>query len=177
MVAHALELVGADRVVLTRSQQRGPAAATGPAVHCEPSMGAVAEVARSRVPGIEDGAIHVPVALGPRLFGVLSAFRISGEAFGDDDVELLGRLARSSAAAMANAVDFDRERRIARALTRGFVPDSLPRARRMGPGAPLRARRGPAGGRRRLRGVGGARTARSRCWSATWRARGSRPRR
>ena len=27
---------------------------------------------------------------------------------------------------MANAMDFDRERRIARALTRGFVPDALP---------------------------------------------------
>ena len=126
VVAHALELVGADRVVLTRSQPRGAAAAAGLAVDCEPSMGAVAEVSRSRVPQVDGSAIHVPVALGPRLFGVLSAFRISGESFAAADADLLGRLARSSAAAMANAVDFDHERRIARALTRGFVPDSLP---------------------------------------------------
>ena len=37
------------------------------------------------------------------------------------------KLARSSAAAIANAIDFQRERRIARALTLGFVPESLPR--------------------------------------------------
>ena len=127
VVAHVLELVAADRAVLTRAQHRGPAAAAGPAVECEPSMGSVSEVARSRVPQVDGRAMHVPVALGPRLFGVLSAFRTSGEPFGEAEVELLGRLARSSAGAMANAVDFDRERRIARALTRGFVPDSLPR--------------------------------------------------
>jgi serine phosphatase RsbU (regulator of sigma subunit) len=126
VVAHALELVGADRVVLTRAQHRGPAAAAGAAVEFEPSMGVVSEVARSRLPQVDGNAVHVPVALGPRLFGVLSAFRTAGE-MSAEDVELLGRLARSSAAAMANAVDFDRERRIARALTRGFVPDSLPR--------------------------------------------------
>ena len=126
VVAHALELVGADRVVLTRAQHRGPAAAAGPAAELEPSMGAVSEVARSRLPQVEGAAVHVPVALGPRLFGVLSALRAGGEPFGDEDVELLGRLARSCAAAIANAMDFDRERRIARALTRGFVPDSLP---------------------------------------------------
>jgi serine phosphatase RsbU (regulator of sigma subunit) len=68
----------------------------------------------------------VPVELGPRIFGVLSAVRESGPGFAAEDAELLGRIARSSAAAMANAVDFDRERRIARALTRGFVPEALP---------------------------------------------------
>ena len=127
VVAHALSLLSADRVVLTRSQHTGAAAATGPATGCEPSVGVVAEVSRSRVPKTDGNAIYVPVALGPRLFGVLSAFRTSAASFTDAEVELLGRLARSSAAAMANAVDFDRERRIARALTRGFVPDSLPR--------------------------------------------------
>ena len=39
---------------------------------------------------------------------------------------LLVRLARSSAGAIANAIDYQRERRIARALTLGFVPESLP---------------------------------------------------
>ena len=46
--------------------------------------------------------------------------------FGEDDLDLLARLARSSAAAIANAIDFERERSIARALTLGFVPESLP---------------------------------------------------
>jgi len=114
VVAHARELVAADRVVLTRSPGAGPEAA------------AASEVARYRRPQVGGGAIHVPVELGPRLFGVLSAVRESGEDFEADEAEVLGRLARSSAAAMANAVDFDRERRIARALTRGFVPDALP---------------------------------------------------
>jgi hypothetical protein len=114
VVAHARALVTADRVVLSLAPGVGPEAA------------AVAEVARLRRAQIDARAIHVPVELGPRLFGVLSAVRESGEPFDADDADLLARLARSSAAAMANAVDFERERRIARALTRGFVPDALP---------------------------------------------------
>jgi hypothetical protein len=125
VVAHALELVAADRAILTRAPGDGGTAAGG-AVEYEPSTASVAEVARSRVPRVDGTAMHVPVALGPRLFGVLSVFRAAGGSFRDEDADLLIRLARSSAAAMANAVDFDRERRIARALTRGFVPDSLP---------------------------------------------------
>ena len=39
---------------------------------------------------------------------------------------MLVKLARSSAGAIANAIDYERERRIARALTLGFVPESLP---------------------------------------------------
>ena len=68
----------------------------------------------------------MPIALGPRLFGVLSATRLRDQPFGQDEADVLSRLARSSAAAIANAIDFERERRIARSLTRGFVPDSLP---------------------------------------------------
>ena len=164
MVAHARELVAADRVVLTRSPSAGPG---GGGRRRGRSLAHSRRSAR--------GAIHVPVELGPRLFGVLSAVRESGEGFEADDADVLGRLARSSAAAMANAVDFDRERRIARALTRGFVPDALPDL----PGWELGllyepAARQPAGGdvygawevpgRRRLR-----------CWSATWPARAWRP--
>lgn len=126
VVAHALELVAADRAVLSPANGRGVAASAGGAVTVDPAAGTVADVARSRRPLLEGHTAHVPVALGPRLFGVLSVTRLSGERFTDDDVEALGRLARGSAAAMANAVDFDRERRIARALTRGFVPESLP---------------------------------------------------
>ena len=126
VVAHALELVGADRAVFSPADGRGVAAGAGGHVELDPGPGPVAEAARSRRPLLEARAAHVPVALGPRLFGVLSVMRLSGERFTDDDVEALGRLVRGSAAAMANAMDFDRERRIARALTRGFVPESLP---------------------------------------------------
>ena len=57
---------------------------------------------------------------------MLSAVRLGGAPFEQHEVDVLGTLARSSAAAIANAIDFERERRIARSLTRGFVPDSLP---------------------------------------------------
>ncbi len=125
VVEHALELVGAGRVVFSRSPDHRHAAAVGTA-EWQPSPADLAAVARSRVWQVEGDTVHVPVTLGPRLFGVLSAFRGPGEPFDDEEADLLGRLARTSAAAIANAVDFDRERRIARALTRGFVPDSLP---------------------------------------------------
>jgi serine phosphatase RsbU (regulator of sigma subunit) len=86
-------------------------------------------VARTHAPELvtREGVheLHVSLAVGPRLFGVLTAFR-RGVPFAVADAELLGRLARSSAAAIANAIDFERERTIARALTRGFVPESLP---------------------------------------------------
>jgi serine phosphatase RsbU (regulator of sigma subunit) len=70
--------------------------------------------------------MHAPIELGPRLYGVLSVAHEDSDRFGHDDLELLVKLARSSAAAIANAIDFERERRIARALTLGFVPDSIP---------------------------------------------------
>jgi serine phosphatase RsbU (regulator of sigma subunit) len=52
--------------------------------------------------------------------------RSGSDPFGERDAGVLAKLARGSAASLANAIDFERERRIARALTRGFVPDSLP---------------------------------------------------
>ena len=88
---------------------------------------------------------------------------------------MLSRLARSSAAAIANAIDFERERRIARSLTRGFVPDSLPEFGGYEIGLLYEpAARQPAGGD--LYGAwalprGGG----CRCWSATWPAREWRP--
>ena len=77
--------------------------------------------------------------------------------FGEDDLELLVKLARSSAAAIANAIDYQRERRIARALTLGFVPESLPKLPGLRDGPPVRARRQRGHGRRRLRRLAGRR--------------------
>ncbi len=133
-VEHSLRLVDADHAALTRMGERSSrlatAASTGvapPAGEAGLDAGTLAEVVRSqRTMRLERApfAVHVPVQLGRRLFGVLSVLRVEGGAFGSREVELIEAVARMAAAAMANALDFDRERRVARALTRGFVPDA-----------------------------------------------------
>jgi serine phosphatase RsbU (regulator of sigma subunit) len=73
--------------------------------------------------------VHVPIALGPRLFGVLTASHADPGHFGAHELARLEALARPAAGAIANALDFQRERRVADALTRGFVPrrgDDIP---------------------------------------------------
>ena len=70
---------------------------------------------------------------------------------------MLVKLARSSAGAIANAIDYERERRIARALTLGFVPESLPEVPGLRDRPPLRPRGERADGRRRVRGLAGGR--------------------
>jgi GAF domain-containing protein len=75
--------------------------------------------------GIQSFA-HVPLSLGPRLFGVLT---VADERPGFCDDALLARIEAfglAAAGAIANALDFARERRVAHALTRGFVPGPLP---------------------------------------------------
>jgi hypothetical protein len=136
VVRHALAISGADHAFLSSVQPGSGRLVT--VVHdgadlgdgeLEPDPGLVAAAARTRTVqrGDEtDPSLHVPIALGPRLFGVLSALRPGGRPFEQHDVDVLSRLGRSSAAAIANAIDFERERRVARSLTRGFVPDSLP---------------------------------------------------
>ena len=74
--------------------------------------------------GIQSFA-HVPLSIGPRLFGVLT---VADECRGACDDALLARMVafgRAAAGAIANALDFQRERRVALALTRGFVPGPL----------------------------------------------------
>jgi GAF domain-containing protein len=66
--------------------------------------------------------MHVPIALGPRLFGVLTASHELPDHFGEHELARLEALAAPAAGAIANALDFQRERRVADALTRGFVP-------------------------------------------------------
>ena len=69
---------------------------------------------------------HVPLSIGARLFGVLT---VADERPGVCDDALLARLEAfglAAAGAIANALDFSRERRVALALTRGFVPGPLP---------------------------------------------------
>ena len=67
---------------------------------------------------------HVPLELGPRRFGVLTVTHPDEDALGDDCLAVLESLAVPAAAAIANALEFQHERRIASALTRGFIPDA-----------------------------------------------------
>ncbi len=69
---------------------------------------------------------HVPLGLGPRLFGVLTVCHPVEGALDAARLALLESLARPAAAAIANALEFQHERRIAAALTRGYIPGAPP---------------------------------------------------
>jgi GAF domain-containing protein/GNAT superfamily N-acetyltransferase len=71
--------------------------------------------------------MHVPITLGPRLFGVLSAGRTEPPALGEAELQLATKLVPAAAGAIANALDHQRERRVTTALTRGYVLGPSPR--------------------------------------------------
>jgi len=144
---HAAELTGASQALLTRLNARSGELHTAarvdlseaPAAGVEPfsrpeapaldkeGFGHLARTRRPHIDASGSGSLmHAPIEIGPRLYGVLTAAHDEPGRFGADELQLLARLARSSAAAIANAIDFGRERRLARALTLGFVPESLP---------------------------------------------------
>ena len=132
LAEHALPAVNADRAVVFRMLPSGELgrAASAPAGSDEPPIDSaqVVHVAQTRTSATFAEAVasaHVPLVLGPRLFGVLSVARADGP-FTEDELEILLRLARSSVGAIVNAAHFEQERNVARALTRGFVPDSPP---------------------------------------------------
>jgi GAF domain-containing protein len=153
VVEHAVAMTGATKALLTRLNSRARDLQVAAQVQFSNelverrlplSSGMLAEVARTRAPYVSHTAdrarwdrgmteregissfMHVPILLGPRLFGILTVGHEEPDRFDEGDLEVLVKLARSSAAAIANAIDFQRERRIARALTLGFVPESLP---------------------------------------------------
>ncbi len=70
--------------------------------------------------------VHVPISLGPRLFGVLNVSAPDPGHFDEGALEVLRAFAPAAAGAIANALDFQRERRVADALTRGFVVGPAP---------------------------------------------------
>ena len=141
-VEQAAVLTGAGAAMLTRVEPRGAgprvvahAGFAEPPLHGELPVSAeeLRETVARRAPIVapcEEGPfgtwLHTPVSLGPRVFGVLSVAHEDRGGFDRHDVEVLARLGRSSAAALANAMDFRRQQRITRALTLGFVPESLP---------------------------------------------------
>jgi GAF domain-containing protein len=139
VVEQAAEVTGATQARLTRLNARSGELRTVASVDLagapadrllELEGDRVAQIARTRRPELDgDGTralMHAPIELGPRLYGVLTVAHEEPGRFAEGQLDLLARLARSSAAAIANAIDFGRERRIARALTLGFVPESLP---------------------------------------------------
>jgi len=143
VVEHAAAITGGTHAQLTRLNARASELRTAAQVNFSDGLasqllsldrGNFAEVARAREPVLHGGVdaaplgsvMHVPIELGPRLYGVLTVGHEDAECFGADELEMLVKLARSSAGAIANAIDYERERRIARALTLGFVPESLP---------------------------------------------------
>ncbi len=66
--------------------------------------------------------MHVPITLAGRLFGVLTATHQVPGRFGEADLGRLAALGTGAAGAIAHGLEFEHERRIARALTAGFVP-------------------------------------------------------
>ena len=144
VTTHAAAITGATCALITRLNARARRGAHrrharlpgGARRRSSSSLDSAAfgHVARTRTPLVRSGpeaaplgsVMHAPIELGPRLYGVLTVGHEEPDRFDEDDLELLVKLARSSAGAIANAIDFQRERRIARALTQGFVPQSLP---------------------------------------------------
>jgi len=131
VIAHAVRIARATQGRLSRiapgSQRLVTIAEDGSGGDVDTS--AVGEVVRTRAAIARGGAsptVHVPVELGPRLFGVLSLVREDGPEFDRDDLELVTKVARIAAAGLANAHDFQHERHLARTLTHGFVPAALP---------------------------------------------------
>ena len=72
--------------------------------------------------GAPAGEVHIALALGPRVLGELAAEAPAT----DGGLERLRAFAPAAAAAVANALDYDRERRVAHALTAGFIPERPP---------------------------------------------------
>jgi GAF domain-containing protein len=143
VVENAAAITGGTHARLTRLNVRAGELRTAAQVNFSDELaaqlvsldsGSFGELARARKPVLHRDAdaaplgsvMHVPMELGPRLYGVLTVGHEDPDGFGPNELELLVKLARSSAGAIANAVDYERERRIARALTLGFVPESLP---------------------------------------------------
>jgi GAF domain-containing protein len=161
IVEQAARLTGATKVLLARFEpatselrvvsRLGIGEEVG-AAHFRVGEGMIGRVAESGEPYVSRGTdesqwlswvverehirsfMHVPITLGPRLFGVLNVNHGDPDHFGDNHLEVLQAFGRSAAAAIANALDFQRERRVANALTRGFVwrPDPSPAGVQLG---------------------------------------------
>ena len=128
-VSRTLEL---DEVALAVAEQAVglSGAAAVRVLRPDPGGRALHEVSRSGLPpeveahAAGETTVDVPLALGPRVLGLLSAEAPGG--FAPGAVDRLRAFAPAAAAAIANALDYERERRVAHALTAGFIPQRPP---------------------------------------------------
>jgi GAF domain-containing protein len=153
IVRQAAHLSGASKVMLTRQE---PASRDLRVLHSvgfservrqarfEIGEGMIGRVAESRRPYVSQeidrarflpwvvaeenlgSFAHVPLSIGARLFGVLTVADERPELCDDALLARMEAFGLAAAGAIANALDFARERRVALALTRGFVPGPLP---------------------------------------------------
>jgi len=132
VVAHAAQILDAQGALLSRvrpGSQRLAAVARHGDLERPVDAAALSEVVRARNATLHAGdpsMAHVPIELGPRLFGVLTVARADGRHFDRDELALAAKVARIAAAAIANAEAFQQERHLARTLIHGFVPEALP---------------------------------------------------
>jgi GAF domain-containing protein/GNAT superfamily N-acetyltransferase len=154
IVSQAARLTGAPKVMLRRFE---PAAAELRTVaslgfsdriarsHLPLAEGMIGRVARTGKPYLSREAdrdsftrwivdteglasfAHVPITIGPRLFGVLTVADTRPHAVDRATLRRLRAFVLAAAAAILNALDHQRERRVAHALTRGYVPGPPPR--------------------------------------------------
>src|SRR5918997_545808 len=87
--------------------------------------GDVGRAARTGEPVLGEGVAHVPLVLGPRVFGVLTA-AAGEEGFAYGGMARLTAFAPAAAAALANALDYERERRGGGAPTARLLPPPPP---------------------------------------------------
>jgi GAF domain-containing protein len=153
IVDQAAFLSGASKVMLTRQEpasrdlrvlhSRGFSERTRQA-RFELGQGMIGRVAETREPYVSQDVdrhkflpwvvaeehigsfAHVPLSIGARLFGVLTVADERPELCDDALLARMEAFGLAAAGAIANALDFARERRVALALTRGFVPGPLP---------------------------------------------------
>ena len=143
VVEHAAAITGGTHALLTRLNARAGEVRTAAQVNFSDELaaqlvsldsGSFGEVARTRTPLVRSGADAAPLGCcDARADRARPApvRRAHGRARGAGALRRgragAAREARAlSAGAIANAIDYERERRIARALTLGFVPESLP---------------------------------------------------
>lgn len=71
--------------------------------------------------------VHVPLVLGDKVYGVVSANSSQPRAFGERELKLMSELALHAASALQNALQFEQERHIAETLQQALLAEEPPR--------------------------------------------------
>jgi len=70
--------------------------------------------------------MHVPIAVGDRLYGLVSVNSTAPRAFGERELRVVTELARHAAGALQHALHFEQERHIAQTLQQALIAERLP---------------------------------------------------